>query len=318
MGRGRAREAIILLTEIPESDPLAARARVVAGQIENSLGRARRAEALFLEALELDPKLAPARRELILLYAKQARRMDVNTQFRALAELEPLSFEDVFLWTNSFEDLWVNDTIRPHLERFLAADSEDRQSRLALAGVLIRSNQLEESEVLLHLLPDSDPDAQVLRAHIALLRMRVDEVRSLLDRGPPDHVGLALLRGRLAVWMNDPSTADRQFRIALRLDPNNHQALEGLSLVLKQRGDPPAAASIQKQADQWRHLRSLLQKSKTFDIRTDKSLLIQIGEACEALGQIPEARAWYRLALAEDPLDPAVQKSLYRVRDRAC
>jgi tetratricopeptide (TPR) repeat protein len=316
MGRGRAQEAIILLTEIPESDPLAARARLVAGQIENSLRRARRAEALFLESLKLDPRLVPARRELILLYAMQARRSDVNAQFRALAELEPLSYDDVFLWTNCFEDLWVNETIRPHLERFLAADAEDRQSRLALAGVLVRYNQLEESEALLHILPDKDPDARLLRARIALHRVRLDEVRSLLDHGPADHVGLALLRGQLAVRMNDPPNADRQFRIALRLDPNNHEALEGLSLVLKQWGDLREAASIQKQADQWRHLRTLLQKSKTFDIRTDKSLLTQIGEACEALGQTPEARAWYRLALREDPLDPAVQKSLYRVRDR--
>ena len=32
-------------------------------------------EALFLEAVRLDPKLARARRELILLYAMQARRV---------------------------------------------------------------------------------------------------------------------------------------------------------------------------------------------------------------------------------------------------
>jgi hypothetical protein len=58
----------------------------------------------------------------------------------------------------------------------------------------------------------------------------------------------------------------------------------------------------------------LLQKSKTFEIREDKVLLAQIGAACEDLGQLPEARAWYRLALIQDPLDTAIQKSLYRVR----
>src|SRR5205823_9610593 len=107
-------------------------ARLVAGQIEKTRDRARRMEALFLESLRLDPKLALARRELIFLYAMQARRSDVNSQFRALAELEPLEFDDAFLWMNSFEDLWVNGVIRSHLERFLAADPEDRLSRLAL------------------------------------------------------------------------------------------------------------------------------------------------------------------------------------------
>jgi tetratricopeptide (TPR) repeat protein len=274
-------------------------------------------EALFLEALRLDPQLAPARRELIILYALQARRADLNAQYRALAELEPLDYDEVFFWMNSFENLWVNNAIRSDVERFLAADPEDRLSRLALAGVCLRSNQLEESEALLLPLPDADPDARVLRARIALGRMRLDEVQSLLDRGPTEHVGLALLRGQFAVRMNDPATAARQFRIALRRDPTNREALQGLSAALEQLRDWEGASSTQKQAEQWRHLTSLLQKSTVFQIRTDKTLLTQLGEACEALGQIPEARAWYRLALAQDPLDPAVQKSLYRVRFRA-
>ena len=111
--------------------------------------------------------------------------------------------------------------------------------------------------------------------------------------------------------------AAREFRVALGLDPTNREALEGLSAVLQQLGDGPGAASAQKRSAQWRHLTSLLQRSRVFRIRKDKTFLIQLGEACEALDQFPEARAWYRLALVEDPLDPAVQKSLYRVRDRS-
>src|SRR5947209_6707309 len=102
LGLGRADRAVDLLTGIAESDPHAASARLVAGQIEKSRDRARRMEELFREALRLDPKLAPARRELIFLYGMQARRADLNAQYRALAELEPLGYEDVFLWMNSF------------------------------------------------------------------------------------------------------------------------------------------------------------------------------------------------------------------------
>jgi tetratricopeptide (TPR) repeat protein len=217
----------------------------------------------------------------------------------------------------SFENLWHNDVIRSQLERFLAADPDDRVSRLALAGVLLRTHQIEESEILLRPLPESDPDARALRAHIALSRLRMDEVRLLLESGPAEHVGLALLRGQVAVRLNDQLTAVRHFRIALRQDPTNHEALQGLALVLKQLGDREAAASIQEQVDQWHHLTTLLQKSRTFGIRTDKTLLTQFGEACEVLNQIPEARAWYRLALAQDPLDPAIQQTLYRLRDRS-
>jgi tetratricopeptide (TPR) repeat protein len=317
LGRGRVDQAVGLLTGIPETDPHAGAARLVAGQIEKVRDRARFMEADFLEALHLDPKLAQARRELILLYAMQARRADLNAQYRALAELEPLDFDDVFFWMNSFENLWINNLIRSQLEKYLAADPEDRLSRLALAGVQVRYNELEGADALLRPLADSDPDARVLRARVALAHMRLDEVRSLLDRGPRDHVELALLRGLFALRSKDPTTSAREFRIALRRDPTNREALEGLSAALQRLGDEPGAARARKRSSQWRHLTGLLQRSRVFNIRNDKTLLIQLGEACEALDQLPEARAWYRLALAHDPLDGTVQKALYRVRGRS-
>src|SRR5262249_29243344 len=151
-------------------------------------------------------------RELIFLSAMQARRAELATQFRALAELEPLGYDDVFLWMNSFENLWVNVTIESHLERFLAADRDDRLSRLALAAVRVRYNQLDEGESLLWILPESDPDARVLRARIALGRMRLDEAQTLLEGGPREHIGLALLRGQFAVRTKNPKSAAASFR----------------------------------------------------------------------------------------------------------
>jgi Flp pilus assembly protein TadD len=145
--------------------------------------------------------------------------------------------------------------------------------------------------------------------------MHVDKVGAILEQGPTDHAGLALLRGQFAVQLNKFRVAARQFHIVLRIDPDNREALQGLSVVLKQLEDSRAASAVQEQADQWRHLTSLLQKSKTLNIRNDKSLLMEIGQACETVHQVPEARAWYRLALVQDPLDSAVQRALFRVRE---
>jgi tetratricopeptide (TPR) repeat protein len=315
LGRGRPEESVRLLTSIPTSDPHAGRARLVAGQVEKSRGRARRAESLFLEATRLDPGLAAAHRELMLLYASQARRSDVNDRFRILERLEALSYEDALLWTTSFEDLWVNNTIRPPLERFVAADAEDRTSRLALAGVFVRNQQFEECEKLLSALPMADPDALALRARIALARTDLNEVRSLLEKAPDDHPTIAILRGQLANRLNQPAAAARLFRIALEQDPQHHEALLGLSIVLKQLGDAEAVAPIQAQLDRRHGMIVLLQKSRTFNIRGDKALLTQIGQACESLGLIPVARAWYRLALNQDPLDSGLQAALYRLKE---
>jgi tetratricopeptide (TPR) repeat protein len=317
-GRGWVDRAVRLLTGIPETDPHAAGARLFAGQIEKGRDRARRMEALFLEALRLDPKLAPARRELILLCALQARRVDVNDQYRALAALEPLYYEDVLFWTASLENIWVNESIRTQLERFLAADPDDRLSRLALAGVLLRSNQLEEAQALLRPIPDADPDGRVLRARIALNRLRLEEVRSLLDEGPVEHPGLALLRGQLALRGNDPATAAQQFRIALRQDPTNREAIQGLAIVLQKLGQTESAACYQKRAEHWRRLTALLEQARNpARGRRDPDLIVQLAEACEQLGRRDEARAWYQLALGLNPLDAAVQQALYRLRDRS-
>lgn len=315
VGRGRLDESIGLLTGIPEGDPLASKARLVAGQIEKSRSKARAAESLFLEAVRLDPALGAAHRELMLLYATQARRAEVNERFRILEGLGPLSYEDVFLWTTSFEDLWVNETIRAPLERFVSADPADRLSRLALAGIHLRSQQFDEARSLLESLPVTDPDAQVLRARIALAQMQLDGVASILESSPGDHLGTAILRAHLASRRNDPATAAREFRVALRQDPMNHEALLGLSLVLKQLGDAKAVAPIQAKLDRWHGMTVLLQKARTFNIRNDKALLTRIGEDWESLGQAAVARAWYRLALSQDPLDSALQQALFRLRD---
>ena len=44
-------------------------------------------------------------------------------------------------------------------------------------------------------------------------------------------------------------------------------------------------------------------------------LLRALGAACEELELIPEAHAWYDLALVRDPLDSQTQMALYRLRN---
>jgi hypothetical protein len=41
----------------------------------------------------------------------------------------------------------------------------------------------------------------------------------------------------------------------------------------------------------------------------------RLGRACEAAGLLDEARGWFALAIARDPLDSDSQKALRRLRD---
>lgn len=318
VARGLPDQAVARLRAIAATETLAAHARTMAGQIEKKRARARPAEALFLEALRLDPSLTLPRQELIFIYGMQVRRTELNAQYRELARTSPLGYDDVFLWTTSLEgDIWINDTIRPTLEGFLAADPEDRASRLALAQVLIRSNDLDRAESTLAPLPSSDLDVQVIRARLALARRDPDEARRIIGDGADENAQLAVLRGRIAMQASDLEKAAAHFRRALVLDPANREAIHGMALVLSRTGQTEDARRFLDQEARWRGLTELLLKANTQDARHDKEALRQLAAHCEAVDERDEARAWYQLALALDPADSALQQSLYRLRERS-
>ena len=132
-------------------------------------------------AVELDPKLVQARRELIYIYGMQLRRPELNAQFRALSELTPLTFAEVFLWCLTRGVTWEPAEI--------VADPGAGSSRptrttagpgSALAEGLRQLNRLDEAEAALAPLPEADPEARAVRVRIAL--DRGDDQRG---RGPP-------------------------------------------------------------------------------------------------------------------------------------
>jgi tetratricopeptide (TPR) repeat protein len=313
--RGRTDEALAVLADVPDSHPLAARARLLAGQIERERERMRRAEGALLEALRLDRGLTQARRELIYVYGMQARRTDLDAAFRSLAEVGRLSFDDLFLWTVCKQDVWVNEAIRPDLERYLRADPEDRWSRLALAGVHLRASRADEARAVLRPLESAtDPDVIALRARIALERSREEEAGALLEQGPVGHAVLARLRGELAMRRKDWPTAVTSLRRAVSLDPFSLQSAQSLALALRQTGQAGEAASFGDAAERLRRLAGLLEMARPPRGHLDRTLPARIGAACEAVGQVAEARGWYGLAIQIDPLDARSQRGLFRVR----
>jgi len=315
---GRTDAALAALEQIPDSDPLAARARLLAGQLERQRSHARQAEAMLLEAVRLNPRLVQARRELAFLYGIQGRRDDLNAQFKTLARLIPLDLNAVFLWTNSSEEILDNVANRPALEGFLTADPEDRWSRLALARVFLNSEELDACERVLEPLPLSDHEALALRARLELKRARVGELEKLLELGPRDHPILARLRGLWAMQRKDLPTAIEQFQTAVRLDPTNREATEGLARALLASGRLREGDLYQKQAQRLRVLADLL--AEQFENlqrgRRDPTLPRRLGFACEDVGRVDEAQACFRLALEIDPADAEVLRALDRLHPR--
>ncbi len=306
--------ALTALSHIPERDPLAAQAFLLAGRIERQRNRIPAAEAKFRQALACDPNLIGAHKELIYILDMQLRRREVDAEFKALSRLTPLSHHELLTWALSHFSVWVLDSMEK-LEAFIKADPEDRHSRLSLATAFLHSPGMESRvEHTLEPLPRSDPRAAALRIELRLVAGRVDEATSLLAEATGDDPQLARIRGRIAVMRHDYKDAIRYFQQALDGEPYDRVSFSELGRSLLLSGDKSSAEFYLARAKHLDDLYDLINWVRQPDRENQPSDLTHFGRACEAAGLLEEARGWYLLAIARDPLNTEAQQALRRLR----
>jgi tetratricopeptide (TPR) repeat protein len=313
----RPDQALAELARIPDDDPAAPGARLLAGQIELQRDRVRWAAAELSAALALDPTLVQAHRQLIYIDGILLRRPELNEHFQALARLAPLTFHELFSWCLTRNTVWEPYERAGVLRRFVAADPDDRWSRVALAETLRQIGRRDEATKLLAVVPQSDPDARAVRARIALDGSDDRAAEAILAEGPADHPELARVRGQFALAHHDAPAAVRHFRAAYSALPDDRDTVFGLGTALAMVGDHAAAARYLRDSKAYDTLGALLNRAADPANRNDAALLRALGVACEAVHRLPEARAWYNLAVQTDPLDEEAQKALYRLRTPA-
>jgi tetratricopeptide (TPR) repeat protein len=311
----RPDEALAELAHVPDDHFKAAEARLLAGRIELRRDRVRLAEAWFQAALALDSKVAQAHRELIYIYGMQLRRRELRAQFLALRGLAPLSFDNVFHWCLLRNNVWEPREAVATLRRYVSADPLDRWSRLALAENERRMGQFDLAESTLEPLGTDDAGAVAVRVLVALDRQDQDRAQRLLAEVMTDDPALARLRGRLALSKRDAQSAWRQFRIAFNSDSDDHETVFGLVCALELAGKSEAAGPLRELSRMLVHLSTLVERAATPNARHDLALLRQLGAACAALHRDPEARAWYELAIAIDPVDSESQQAIHRLSE---
>ena len=316
IAHGRAEEAVAGLMRVPDEHPMAAQAHLMAGQVELRRHRARFAEQYFRKALQLNPKLVQAHRELIYILGHQLRRPELNAEFLALSRLTELTFDNVFHWCLMRTALWEPSTALKELLLFVETDPEDRWSRLAIADNYRRMGLIDDAETAIAPLPDSDLDALAIRVMLAIDRHQDDKAEQLLASGPAGDPTLAKLRGRLALARRDAPSALRCFQVAYAHAPDDRDALLGLVNALTMIGDDKSAAPLRETAKNFELINSLVQRAAIPNERENPRLLRDLGAACAAAGRDPEARGWYRLAIARDPLDIESQQALFQIDNR--
>jgi predicted Zn-dependent protease len=314
--REKPDEAVAELGAIPDAHPLAPVARILAGQVEVRRHRLRSAEGRFLAALTLEPRAVQAHRELSYIYNIQHRQADLDRSLNALSELDALTYEHLFHWSKTRNVVWKPDRDCEELAKFLAADPDDRLSRLALADGLNRLDRPAEAIAVLEPLGVDDSDARAQRARIALDRGDVDRVESILNAGPCDQAVLARLKGQLALMRGDSTEAVACYRRAAAADPTDRATLQGLGQALRRAGDEAAAEPYLAAARRHDAVTPLVAKAADHEAGEDPSLSAKLGAACEAAGRDSEARAWYKRALRRDPTDHALQQAVHRTGSR--
>jgi tetratricopeptide (TPR) repeat protein len=313
----RPDQALAELARIPDDDLAAPEARLLAGQIELQRDRVGRAAAQLSAALALDPTLVQAHRQLIYIDGTLLHRPELNEHFQALERLTPLNFHELFSWCLTRNTVWEPHELAAVLRRFVAADPDDLWSRVALAETLRQIGQRDEATKVLAVVPESDPDARAVRARIALDEGDDRAAEGILADGPEDHPELARIRGQFALAHHDAPAAVRHFRAAYGALPDDRDTVFGLGSALALSGDRAAAAPYLRDSKAYDTLGALLNRAADPANRNDAALLRALGAACEAVHRLPEARAWYNLAVQTNPLDDAAQQALYRLRRTA-
>jgi|694.fasta_scaffold35255_2 tetratricopeptide (TPR) repeat protein len=313
LANGQDSEALKKLESIPDQSPFASTARQLTGQLYLRANRLVPAEKAYLDAIRLDPKIVQPRRELIYIYAIQLRRRELRNIFLELSTISPMTFQNVFHWCLTRGNDWEPDEIVADMTKFLAADPQDKWSRIALARSLKRLVKLDEAEKALEPLAANDSDAIAIKAQIAMDRNDPEKARELLSKGPEDHFDLAVMRAQMALAEGDYNDSIRYFKTALKVDPDNRDAVVGLARALAGQGNKLEAKAWQEKATKLDKLASLIQEAAKPEAAGDSSLPRRLADGCESVGHFAEAKAWWGLIAARDPLNQEAQQALYRL-----
>jgi tetratricopeptide (TPR) repeat protein len=318
LAQGRPESAVGALRHVTDSDPRGAEARYLEGSMElQNRHRPWAAEAALLAALKRAPKMTSARQKLFQLYYTFSMKRQCAEQFRALEAFGEPTVDDVYRACVTNRPGAERERLVTKLKEFLAADPSDRRSRLALAEELRKFNRLAEAEQALSGLARSDPIARALRVRVALEQSDLKWADALLADGAPDDRELAPMRGRLALARGDVKRAVHEFRIAHAACPDDREILFGLGKALRLAGDDAAAAPLLETAARCDTLELLIQNLVVPGATSDATALHNLGAACEACGRLPEARAWYRLALGQNPTSSPTRQALARLERQA-
>jgi tetratricopeptide (TPR) repeat protein len=322
---------------IPDDQPRdAAAARLLEGMQTFAAYRARDAERLFRRSLELFPESLEPRQRLVYLYRLQLRDADLRGEMRAIRSQRPWTVGELLFSTGFMGRVIPSPSQMAELEKFVAADSRDVASLLALAECQLADDRADEAIALLTQSLAALPAEQALRGRLVedLLRQgKIDRARDVLgnDRSTVMSVELARAYGAYYAATNDWQQAVVWLERSAEFDAFHFPTVFSLGLALERAGRHDEAAQTLHRArlmeqvtnekarlveqigpQVWRDNGSELKVSQF-----TQRIFIEIGRLLIELEQPYEASAWLEQALAWNPADRRARSLHARASDRA-
>src|SRR5262249_37726772 len=235
--------------------------------------------------------------------------------------VEALLLQGAFLeYSGGMLEAEASYTRRPELD----AGREETRLRLALVclGQQHDKEALEHFQRLLRQNPNlTGIRLGVIRAHRSLGNLK--EARAAVDdylKSFPDDPQGWQEKGRVAMEEGEYAEAEKWLRRALQDNPHNPEALYSLITCLRRLGrDAETAEPLRKMNQLTQDTKRLedLFRFKFPSRSKDVSLLYEMGDLSERIGQEEEANRWFARALREDPYHEKTLKAVIARLEKA-
>jgi tetratricopeptide (TPR) repeat protein len=308
--------ALLYLRRVSDStEPEAAEALALGGQIALRLGFARESEQFLRRALARDPSVADANSQLAYLLGLEGRAWE-SFDFLMAAILQGQATTEHLLMLGAAEPVVENAELVAKCRR---AVPEDPLPELGVARSAITDLELSRAEPLIRTIVAAVPEireAQAQFGRLLLLQRSEREFVAWHAALPPrlPHPEIWSIRGEWARSQREPRVAARCFWEALRLDPNHRVANYQLGQVLQELGLADKATPFHTRATQLEKLALLVDRIYANPHVPD--LMLDAARITESLGRLIEAWGWSRGAFVLMPEHPQARELAYRLQRR--
>lgn len=286
-------------------------ARFLEGSALLALNRAREAERALRCSVELHPTYLQPRELLLGLHDAQMRRPEIISDLAGIARLRELMLRELVLWVVAGEPAAPPEPAIVQLQKFLAEDPADLESRIALARYHLVEGEPQKAEQLLRDASGTDQanDARVraVRSEAFLRNEQFGAAREALGPWPPAAESHELLWRSFGLYWTDIGDwrrAAESFARFARANPYNLTAEYQFGTALQRLGQNETAARHLQRAEQLDRLRRHVQRLSRGDHGRKvhfAEVVAHVGALTEELGRDRDALAWFRQALLLDP-----------------